>query len=333
MKAIVPVAGVGKRLRPHTYTHPKVLIRVAGKPILGHILDSLREFKIDELILIVGWLGKRVEDWVSSHYETPTHFIYQEERLGLGHAIYLARERLAGDSAWIIYGDTIFEGDISKGVDHTADGCIGVKEVEDPRRFGVVELGKGGEVTRLVEKPKQPKSNLSIVGLNFIRNTTLLFECLRSLIEGKVKRGGEYQLTDAFQLMVDRGGRLTTFPVEGWLDCGKPETLLETNRHLLEGTQAETDIPGSIILPPVWLAPTAVIENSVVGPYVSVADRAVIRNCVVTDTIVNENAVLENILLKDSLIGANAVVRGEFKKLNVGDSSQVDFAEGLSESL
>lgn len=333
MKAIIPVAGMGKRLRPHTYTHPKVLIRVAGKPILGHILDSLRELNIDELILIVGWLGKKVEEWVSSHYKTPTHFIHQEERLGLGHAIYLAREKVAGDSAWIIYGDTIFEGGISKGVDPTADGCIGVKEVEDPRRFGVVELDSGGKVTRLVEKPKQPKSNLSIVGLNLIKNTPLLFGCLRSLIEGNIKRGGEYQLTDAFQLMVDRGGRLTTFPVEGWLDCGKPETLLETNRHLLEGTQAEIDIPGSAILPPVWLAPTAVIENSVVGPYVSVADQAVIRNCLVMDTIVNENAVVENILLRGCLIGANAVVRGEFHKLNVGDFSQVDFARGASESL
>ncbi len=326
MKAIIPVAGVGKRLRPHTYTVPKVLIGVAGKPILGHILDGLGELEIDELILITGHLGGRVEEWVRKNYEIPAQFVYQEERLGLGHAIHLTRDRVNGEPALIVYGDTIFEADLSRGLNTSVDGCLGVKEVDDPKRYGIVELGEGGRICRLVEKPERPTSNMAIVGLNLVTNTPLLFECLQTMIEEDRKTKGEFQLTDAFQIMVDRGASLTTFRVERWFDCGKPDTLLDTNRHLLERIQSEVEVPGSIIVPPVHVDPTATIENSVIGPWVSIAGGAVVRNCVVSDTIINENASVESLLLKRSLVGERAVLRGRFRRVNVGDSSEVDFS-------
>lgn len=326
MKAVVPVAGIGKRLRPLTHTQPKVLIRVGGKPILGYILDSLKDVELDEVIFITGHLGEMVEEWVRKNYDIPARFIRQEERLGLGHAIYLSQGRFDGEPAFIVYGDTVFEADLSRAFDLSVDGCLGVKEVEDPRRYGIVELGEGQRISRLVEKPEQPSSSLAIVGVNFIGNSPLLFDCLKTIIEEDRRTRGEFQLTDALQLMVERGACLTTFPVERWFDCGKQETLLETNRHLLEKTQTPLEVRGSTIIPPVYLDPTATVHNSVVGPWVSIAGGAVIRNCIVSDTIIDENAVVENLLLTGSLVGEKVVLRGKFHRLRVGDSSEMDLS-------
>jgi glucose-1-phosphate thymidylyltransferase len=202
---------------------------------------------------------------------------------------------------------------------------IGVKEVQDPRRFGIVERDPGGRVTRLVEKPEQPTSNLAITGIYYFDRGRPLFDALAELQRLGLRTKGEFQLTDAMQLLVSRGELITTFPVEGWYDCGKTETLLETNRVLLGKCDGITVIAGSLVHPPVCIAGDAIIENCILGPHVSVAAGARLRNAVVRDSIINENATVEDIMLESSVVGVNAVVRGGYRRVNVGDSSEVDF--------
>ena len=324
MKAIIPVAGIGTRLRPHTHTVPKALVQVAGKPILGHILDEVIPLGIREVVLVTGYMGDRVKAYVDEAYaDLDICYVHQEERLGLGHAIHLAGECIDEGPVLIVLGDTIVTADFSALVGGSRT-LIGVKDVDDPQRFGIVEV-EDGTVKSLVEKPDVPPSNLAIVGLYYVANAQFLFECLREIVERDIRTKGEYQLTDALILMLERGEDMGTFPVQGWHDCGLPETLLETNRFLLEQSGGNgNQIPGSIVVPPVSIDPTAVIERSVVGPYVSVAAGSRISDSVVKDSILNANASVERSLLTGSLIGEGAVVRGDYRRLNVGDSSEVD---------
>ena len=323
MKAIIPVAGVGTRLRPHTYTLPKVLLNVAGKPILGHILDALQAHEIDEATIIVGYMGDLVEEYVRKHHTLKVNFIYQEERLGLGHSIWIARENIMGDEPLlIILGDTIFDVDLSLAT-NSGFSTLGVKSVEDPRRFGVVEMEKGF-ISRLIEKPESPTTNLALVGLYFINNPELLVNCLDEMIEKNIRTRDEYQLTDALQMMIDRGEKFTTFPVEGWYDCGKPETLLSTNRYLLDGMSAPNPIDGTVIIPPAFISSKAHVERSVIGPYTTVAAGAKVVDSVVKDSIISDGATVTASMLEQSIIGNNAIVKGKFSRLNVGDSSEID---------
>jgi glucose-1-phosphate thymidylyltransferase len=324
MKAIIPVAGIGTRLRPHTHTIPKALVPVAGKPIVGHILEELAPLGVKEIVLVTGYMGDRVKDYVAESFpDLDVCCVDQEERLGLGHAIYLTKECVEDGPVLIVLGDTVVTADYSAFVGGGRT-LIGVKEVDDPQRFGVVEV-REGRVKGLVEKPDVPPSNLAIVGLYYIANSPLLFECLTEIVEKDIRTKGEYQLTDALKLMLERGENMGVYPVDGWHDCGRPETLLDTNRVLLERSGGNgKGIDGSIILPPVSIDPTAVIESSVVGPYVSVAAGATIRDSVVRDSILSSGAVVEMSLLSRSLIGEGAVVRGHFQRLNVGDSSEIE---------
>ena len=323
MKAIIPVAGVGTRLRPHTYTLPKVLLNVAGKPILGHILDALQQHNIDEATIIVGYMGDLVEDYVRRNYSMNVTFIYQEERLGLGHSIWIAREHITdNEPLLIILGDTIFDVDLSLAT-NSRFSTLGVKSVDDPRRFGVVELEKGF-ISRLIEKPENPTTNLALVGLYFINNPTLLVDSLQTLIDNNIRTRDEYQLTDALQMMIDKGEKFTTFPVEGWYDCGKPETLLSTNRYLLDGKSTYKTPEGAVIIPPAFVAENAIIERSVIGPYTTVASGATVIDSVVRDSIISDGATVTASTLEQSIIGNNAIVKGKFSRLNVGDSSEID---------
>jgi glucose-1-phosphate thymidylyltransferase len=200
--------------------------------------------------------------------------------------------------------------------------CIGIKKVENPERFGVVEL-EGKFIKRLIEKPSVFVSDLAIVGIYLIRNVPLLFECLRQLINKHARSKGEYQLTDALQLMLENGERMTTFAIDRWYDCGTPETLLQTNRHLLEKQGREPEIPGSIIIPPVFIAESSKIENCIIGPNVSIAGGSRVAKSIIEDSIINEDAVIRNALVRGSLIGKNAMFGGQFSKLNIGDSSEI----------
>jgi glucose-1-phosphate thymidylyltransferase len=327
MKVIIPAAGAGTRLRPHTHTIPKALVQVAGKPILGHILDRISTFDVTELIIIIGYMGDKIKNYLDVHYNFKTTYVEQEKRLGLGYAINLARDYLDDEPTLITLDDTILEMDMAAMV-KGAYSSIGAKEVEDASHFGIIEL-ENGFIKRLIEKPENPPSNLAIVGVYYIQNTPLLFECLQEIIDKKIRTQNEYQLTDALQLMLEKGEKIISVPVDNWYDCGKPESLLNTNRYLLQKqwaslkTHKNYNLPNSIVIPPVFIADTVEIQNSVIGPFVSVADGSKVNQSIIKDTIINENATVENVLLNQSLIGENAIVSGRYSCLNVGDSSQI----------
>jgi glucose-1-phosphate thymidylyltransferase len=323
MRAIIPVAGAGSRLRPHTFTLPKVLLNVGGKPIVGHILDRIIENGFDEATIIVGYLGDMIKDYVVKHYSIKIDFVEQEERLGLGHAIYLTRHTFSDDPILIILGDTIFDVDL-RALMHSENSVLGVKEVDDPRRFGVAEL-ENGVIRRLVEKPEDPRSNLALVGIYYIKHPNVLMECLRDEIKGNIRTRGEFQLTDALQMMIERGERMTTFGIEGWFDCGKPETLLETNRHLLDMQQSAVGTTDVVVRPPVFISPRAKVTNSVLGPYTTIAEDAIVENAIIRNSIVSEGAAVANTLLEGSIVGNRAIVRGTYKRINIGDSSELEF--------
>lgn len=325
MRAVIPVAGVGTRLRPHTYSLPKVLLNVAGKPMLAYILDALQEQNIDKATIITGYMGKLVEKYVKEKYkDIEFDFVIQQERLGLGHAISVGSHTYKNDEPlMIVLGDTIFDVDLSIPINNEISS-LGVKPVEDPRRFGVVVLNDDGTIKKLVEKPSQPVSNLAIVGLYYIKNPQLLTESLDEIIGKDIKTKGEYQLTDALQLMIEKGEKFNTFNVDGWFDCGKPETLLSTNRFLLEKFSQKREIKNSIVIQPSYVSPSAIIERSVIGPFASIADGAVVKDSHIKNSIVSYDAKVKSSLLDESIIGNEAEVQGKFHKLNVGNSSQIE---------
>ncbi len=322
MKAIIPVAGVGTRLRPHTFSYPKVLLNVAGKPIIGHIMDKLVDAGIDEAIVIVGYLGNMVEEWLTANYSIKFTFVNQPERLGLAHAIWMCRSFVNEEEPLlIILGDTIFDVDLGP-VLKSPCSTLGVKEVDDPRRFGVAVMGEG-KIEKLVEKPDTPISNLAIVGLYFLHKAAPLFSRIEHLIEQNITTKGEYQLTDALELMIEDGERFTAFPVHGWYDCGKPETLLATNETLLRKQAPARKYPGCIINEPVFIASSASLVNAVVGPNTTVGEHAVIADAIVRDSIVGNNAKVGRIMLDRSIIGNNAVISGTPQEINIGDYSEI----------
>jgi len=326
MHAIIPVAGVGSRLRPHTYTLPKVLLNVAGKPILGHILDRLRGDGVTSATIVVGYMGNLVESYVRTHYhDLKTNFVTQDELLGLGHSIWVARDFFPkkGEPLLIILGDTIFEVDL-KPVFASDVNSLGVKVVDDPRRFGVAELS-GGYISRLVEKPDDPATNLAVVGLYYIKHPEKLLKALNSLVKGDHRTKGEYQLTDALQMMISEGEKFSTFNVEGWYDCGKPETLLSTNRHLLSRSPKDRKIEGVVTIPPVYIASNAQIHNSIIGPYATIGEKAHVKDSIIRNSIIGDESAVSGVLLDNSIVGNNGAVKGGFKRVNAGDSSEVDF--------
>jgi glucose-1-phosphate thymidylyltransferase len=324
MRAIIPVAGVGSRLRPHTFAIPKVLLNVAGKPILGHIIDKILGEGIREGTIVVGLMGDMIRDYVSQAYPGfRADYVEQEERLGLGHAIHISRDTIGTEPVLIILGDTIFDVDLTP-VLKGSTTAIGVKAVEDPRRFGVAET-TDGRITRLVEKPEKPATNLAVVGLYYIRNPKLLTECLDELVKRDTRTRGEYQLTDALQLMIEKGEIMVPFKVEGWFDCGSPETLLSTNRALLEKNSTRRVIPGVVVNAPVYIAPTAVLSNCIIGPHTSVGDGAEITDSVIRNSIISESAKVHGALLENSIVGNGSVLSGSYRRINVGGASEIDF--------
>lgn len=299
------------------------MLNVAGKPIIGHIMDKIIAAGFDSATIVVGYLGDLIKDYITSHYSITVDFVEQEERLGLGHAIYLSRHTISKDPVLIILGDTVFDVDLATMV-KSEYSMIGVKEVADPRRFGVAEE-KGGFISKLIEKPENPTSNLAIVGLYYIKRPDILLDCLKEMIKRDVRTKNEYQLTDGLQIMLERGEKLKTYTINGWYDCGKPETLLETNRHLLHTTATHGTHEGVVVRPPVYISSTAVVKNSIVGPFATIAEGAHVEESIVRNSIISENARVENALLEDSIIGSNALIKGGFKRINIGDSSELEY--------
>lgn len=331
MKVVIPLAGYGTRLRPHTYTKPKPLINIAGKPVLGYILDKLKSLDISEYIFVVGYLGDQIAEYISANHNLPAQYVVQKEMLGQSHAIRLAREYIDSDEpVFVVFGDHIFETNFDLIRNPISDAVIYVKEVEDPRRYGVVMLNEQQEVIRFVEKDPNPPTNLAIIGLYYISSGRRLLQALnRQITEGN-KTKNEFYIADALQYLVDDGMKFLTETVPTWLDCGNPEAVLAANRYLLsEGGMDNSQLlqfKDAIIVPPVRIAPSAVIKGAVVGPNVTVSDNCQIEGSIVRESIVGEGAEIHNALLENSLIGRNAYVSGQYTSFNVGDSSSVNFA-------
>ncbi len=330
MKAFIPVAGIGSRLRPHTHTQPKALIPVAGKPILGHIVDGLIQEGIDEIVFIIGYLGDKIESYVTGAYpKLKSHFVIQTTGKGIAHALWLAREYLPEkDDILIVLGDTIWDAELRK-VLQSEHSSLGVMKVSDPRDFGVAQTDPDGFIINLVEKPRIPKSNLALIGVYFIKHAEKLREALEYNIANEVKTNNEFHLTDVLMRMIEQGERINTFSVEAWFDCGKKEILLDTNSTLLKRQKPEIIAPkklkDTILIPPVHIAPDARISNSIIGPDVSIGEGAIIHNSIIRKSIIGPHAHLENTLLNESLIGNDAVLRGLVQSLNLGDSTEIDY--------
>lgn len=329
MKVVIPAAGQGLRLRPHTNTIPKVMLPVAGRPIIGHILADVAALDPDEVRLVVGYRGERVESYAREAFpELPLRIVWQAEQRGLGHAVLVALDEGDTDSLLVVLGDTVFDVDYAT-VAASSDHVLGVRRVPDPERFGIVELDAAGEIRRLIEKPQDPPSDLALVGLYWLTDGSSLRAAIASLVTDDVRTRGEYQLTDALQRMIDAGERFLPFEIRDWFDCGKAETLLETNRQLLDrrgGTPSRTDeARRAMIVPPVHLAEDCLVENAVVGPHVSMASRAVVRDAIVRDSIVAEGASIEGLVLERSIIGPDVRLRRRPAVLNLGDHSEMEW--------
>ncbi|MFN8420435.1 MAG: sugar phosphate nucleotidyltransferase [Anaerolineae bacterium] len=325
MKVVIPLAGFGTRLRPHTHTKPKPLFPVAGKPVLGHLIDKLASLDVSEYIFITGYLGDQVEKYMAENYRVNAHYVQQPEMLGQSHAIALARDYIATDEpVFVIFVDTLFETDLNTLKNYKDDALIFVKEVEDPRRFGVAALNSEGYVTHFVEKPATMENKLAVIGLYYFSSGKKLVAALDEQINNKIMTKGEYFLADAMTLMIKGGAKVRTQEVSVWLDAGTPEAVLETNRYLLDnGKDNSASVQGALVIPPVYVHPTATIMDSVIGPHVSIGANAKVTASILRDSIIDDNAQVANVQLETSLVGRNGKVEGRFKSVNIGDTSSV----------
>ena len=331
MKAIIPVAGAGTQLRPLTYTQPKALIPVAGKPILSFIIDQLIDEGVEEFIFIIGYLGEKIETYVVNAYpDIENVFVVQKERKGLGHAIWTARNHLsANDDVVIFLGDTIVDIDLKKFLNHDVS-CLGVRKVSDPQNFGVVEMGENMSVSRVIEKPAIPKSNLAMVGLYYIKSVGLLINALEENIQNDIKTHGEFQLTDGLMKLIRNKVTFNIQEVNNWFDCGKWDILLETNAVLL----GKGDFPGkpnghfpdAIIIPPVSIGEDSIIEHSIIGPNVTIGSNTKIRSSIINDSIIGNYSNLIAVSLSHSIIGNDASIKGYSQSLNMGDNTEMDLS-------
>jgi len=334
MKALIPAAGVGTRLRPHTYSIPKILLNVAGKPMIAHLIDELVNVKeIDNIIIIVGHLGDKVQDFIkdryASHKNVKFTFVEQKETHGLGHAIYQAKEHLKNEPVVIILGDTIFEFELEEFL-NLGNSAIGVKDVDDPGRFGVIET-RDGYISKMIEKPSGPEvtpSKKAIAGLYLIKDSDKLFSSLEYIMSHNIRTKDEYQLTDALQNMIENGEKMVPFEIQNWFDCGKPETLLSTNEYLLKKNYSKQKYPEyvtALIIPPVFIGEGCEIHNSIIGPYSTIGNNTFIKDSVLEHSIVGDNSHIENTILHQSLIGSEASVKGIYRRLYIGDSTEITF--------
>lgn len=325
LRILIPLAGKGTRLRPHTHTVPKPLLKVAGKPVLDYVMEDLRAaVTIDEVLFITGHLKEQVEAYTRGRYGAPTRFIEQKEQLGTADAVRLAAPYLHGP-VLIIFVDTLFEADLGAiGRHPEVDGIIWAREVEDYQRYGVIVTDPNGFMLRIVEKPQTPVSRLANIGVYYIRDPKWLLEGIEHTL-ARPPTQGEYYLTDAFQYMIDHGARILTLEAGAWYDCGKAETLLETNRALLErGRARRPERYDGEIVDPVRVEANARVEGGTLGPNVSVGARARVVRSRLRDCIVDDDAVIEDCDLEGSLVGAHALLRGVRGRVLVGDDTVVE---------
>nr|WP_321496397.1 sugar phosphate nucleotidyltransferase [uncultured Methanolobus sp.] len=336
MKVIIPAAGTGTRLFPHTHTKPKPMVYIAGKPIIGHILDRMKDLEPEEIILVVGYHKEQLITYVNENYSDIFNIKYveQENRLGLGHSVYITRELIKGSDVMIALGDMIFKTGYQDFYNkHMKNdkcaGSIGVREVDEPQKYGIVELEENSPcIKKLEEKPENPVSNLGISGVYFVKDTTILFEVLEWMIQNDIKTRGEYQLTDALQEMIKRGCKLKTFKVSSWYDCGHAKSLLDTNKVLLsenEFISSNFESEDSVIIHPIAIGNDVKILNSVVGPYTSIAEGTVVESSIISNSVIGTRTHISKVNLQSSIVGDDAKVAGKHNSLNIGDSSSIEF--------
>lgn len=318
MKAIIPVAGIGTRLQPLTNNVPKVLVNVAGKPMLFHLIDEIvRNGKIDTVVLVIGYLGNMIVDAVNKEYsnsEVKFEFIEQKEMLGLGHAVYHGSEFIGEEPVIIILGDTIFEFDLDSFISNEYS-AIGYKDVEDVSRFGIVE-SKGGFITRLIEKPAPgvTESKSAIAGLYFIKNGASLFRAIEHLMDNDIRTKNEFQLTDALMKMVEEGEKMIPFEIQNWFDCGKPETLLNTNTYILNRDHLEEnehEFVNTKLRQPVYIGENCTIHNSEIGPNVTIADGVTVKDSKIVNSLICEGSTVTNAELENVIIGTSDSIEGK----------------------
>ena len=326
MKVIIPLAGKGTRLRPHTHLVPKPMLKIAGKPVMAYILEDLQKLGgVKEVIYITGHLKEKVEDYARTQFaDLPAVFVEQVTQDGTAGAVKLAQPHVDQD-VLIIFVDTIFDADLSEVKRVDADGIIWVKEVEDYQRFGVVVTDADGYMTQIIEKPDTPISKRANIGLYYIKNWKLLYEGIDHVLT-QPKHKGEYYLTDAFQYMIDKGARIKVLDVEGWYDAGKLDTLLETNRTVLEKGAARrpSQVEKSVTIhDPVYIEDGVTMTQSVIGPNVTIGKGSTIDGCTLTDTIIGSQCTVTKSQLSNSLIGDDVTIEGLKGELTVADHSEI----------
>ena len=331
LNIVIPMAGYGTRLRPHTWSKPKPLVSVAGKSVLSHVLDivaTAADLENSELAFIVGYLGDQVQEYMRTHYpKVKTHYYVQQQMKGQSHAIAMARQQLEGPTL-ILFVDTIVDDDMSfLTAPDSPEAVIWVKQVQDPRRFGVVEVGLDGLVSGLIEKPDTFDYNLAVVGYYYFKDGAALMKAIDRQLKEDIRTKGEYFIADAIRLMIEDGLKLTPKTVNAWLDAGLPETVLETNRYLLENGRGNTAQvpaqPGVTIHPPVYIHPSAEVSDSVIGPHVSIGPGCTVAGSALADSVLEPDAQVTNAKLTGSLLGARAQVHGVEGIINIGDDAVV----------
>lgn len=330
LKVVIPMAGRGTRLRPHTWSKPKQLVSVAGKTVLDHVLDTLSTLSDPEhieLVNIVGYLGEQIETHMREHHpQLKAHYVIQDDPRGQSHAVYLARQYLKGPMM-VIFADTLIETDLSFLREETADAVVWVKPVPDPRRFGVAETDHNRMVTKLVEKPDDISNNLAVVGFYYFKNGEDLITAIEEQMQRDVRLKGEFYLADAVTIMLKRGLKMRSEQVDVWLDAGTIESLLETNHYLLDNGhsnhQEAANRENVVIIPPVFVHPKAQVMNSVIGPHVSMGVGCRVENSVIRDSILEDYAKVTDVILEKSLIGRYAQIQRRAGMINAGDQTTV----------
>jgi glucose-1-phosphate thymidylyltransferase len=333
VKLIIPMAGMGKRMRPHTLTIPKPLIEIAGKSIVQRLVEeigSIVQEKIEEIAFITGRFGQDIENQlisIAKRLGAKGIICYQDQALGTAHAIYCA-EKLLNGKVLVAFADTLFHADFK--IDDSCDGIIWVKKVDDPSQFGVVKIDSNGIITDFIEKPKQPVSDLAIIGIYYFKDGNILKQELKYLLDNNVTVKGEYQLTDALENMKQKQMIFKTAEVNEWLDCGNVQATIDTQCRVLELVKQKEKLvsntvkqTNSVIIEPCYLGENVEIENSIIGPYVSVAKNTRIKSSVISASIINESSIISSLILKNSFIGKETIVESVEKKIDIGDYSKI----------
>ena len=332
LKIVIPMAGYGTRLRPHTWSRPKQLLSLAGKRVIEHVLDTFNTLPKNiqvEYVFVVGYLGDKIQAFMAEeHPDLTVHFVVQEEMRGQSHAIYLTKDYIDGPMI-MVFADTLIETDLAFLEKEKSDVVAWVKPVPDPRRFGVAELGQGNRVTRLIEKPKAMDNNLALVGFYYFKDGGDLIAAIEKQMDQKVQLKGEFFLADAINIMLENGScHMRTEKVNVWLDAGTFEAMLSTNRYLLENghdnSEKASQRMGVAVIPPVFIHPESEVESSVIGPHATVEAGCRVVGCRIENSIIEHGSQVEGLVLEGSLIGQNTKLNGKPKHINIGDNTDVE---------